>query len=44
MGKKYYDVVLVGVDNINELKRAYPNYFVDSKEFLQTLKKIIKRA
>ncbi len=41
-GKKEYDVVLVGVDTITDLKKAYPNYFVDSREFLEKLKKIIK--
>jgi len=43
-GKRDYDVVLVGVDNITELKRAYPNYFVDSREFLEYLQKIIKKG
>ena len=43
-GKRDYDVVLVGVDNVTELKRAYPNYFVDSREFLENLQKVIKKG
>lgn len=39
-----YDVVLVGVDTANDLRKAYPNYFVDSEEFLINLKKIIDKA
>jgi len=42
-GKKEFDVVLVGADTTSELKRAYPNYFVDSGEFIANLKKIINR-
>ncbi|MEK6973656.1 MAG: RelA/SpoT domain-containing protein [Nanoarchaeota archaeon] len=42
-GKKQYDVVLVGVDTINDLEKAYPNYFVDTGEFLRHLEKIIKK-
>jgi len=41
-GKKEYDVVLVGADTINDLKKAYPNYFVDTGDFLFYLRKIIK--
>ncbi len=40
-GKKEFDAVLVGVDAANDLKKAYPNYFADTKEFLENLKKII---
>jgi putative GTP pyrophosphokinase len=40
-GKKEYDVVLVGADSFVDLKNAYPNYFLDIKEFLKYLKKII---
>ncbi len=42
-GKKEYDVVLVGVDTTIELKKAYPNYFADTSEFLQNLQKIINK-
>ena len=38
--KKEYDVVLVGVDTANDLRKAYPNYFADTREFLEKLKKI----
>ncbi len=43
-GKKEYDVVLVGVDAANDLRKAYPNYFADTKEFLEHLKRIIAKA
>lgn len=43
MGKKEYDVVLVGADKSTDLKKAYPNYFVDCEEFLVNLNKIIKK-
>src|SRR3990167_4764318 len=43
-GKKEYDVVLVGADTTNDLKKAYPNYFVDTKEFLIHLQKILSKA
>ena len=41
-GKKEYDVVLVGADTTTDLRKAYPNYFVDSREFVEYLQKIIK--
>lgn len=42
--KKEYDVVLVGADTTNDLKKAYPNYFMDTKEFLINLKKILNKV
>jgi ppGpp synthetase/RelA/SpoT-type nucleotidyltranferase len=41
--KREYDVVLVGADTSNDLQKAYPNYFVDSGDFLVNLKKIIDK-
>ena len=43
-GKKEYDVVLVGADTTKDLKKAYPNYFVDTGEFLSFLQKILNKA
>ena len=43
IGKREYDVVLVGADTSNDLQKAYPNYFVDSGDFLSNLKKIIDK-
>ena len=34
------DVVLVAAKSLTELKKAYPNYFADSRIFIQNLKKI----
>jgi ppGpp synthetase/RelA/SpoT-type nucleotidyltranferase len=42
--KKEYDVVLVGVDATNDLRKAYPNYFADTEEFLENLKKILNKS
>ncbi len=39
-GQKDFDVVLVGVDKMDDLKKAYPNYFVDTKEFVEHVRKI----
>jgi ppGpp synthetase/RelA/SpoT-type nucleotidyltranferase len=41
--QKDYDVVLVGSNNIYDLQKAYPNYFVDTDEFILNLKKIISK-
>jgi len=38
-----YDVVLVSADNIQDLKKAYPNYFLDTKEFLRQLDTILNK-
>ncbi len=43
IGKKEFDVVLVGADNINDLRKAYPNYFADSGEFLSYIQKILSK-
>lgn len=40
---KDFDVVLVGVETLKDLKKAYPNYFTDIEEFLKTLEKIINK-
>jgi ppGpp synthetase/RelA/SpoT-type nucleotidyltranferase len=41
-GKAEYDVVLVGSDSATDLKKAYPNYFLDAREFLKYLDKILE--
>jgi putative GTP pyrophosphokinase len=33
-------VVLVKVDNYRELKEAYPSYFSDISEFIESLEKV----
>jgi len=40
--QKDYDVVLVGVDAAKDLKKAYPNYFIDTKDFVRELNEILK--
>ncbi|VVB77244.1 Region found in RelA / SpoT proteins [uncultured archaeon] len=42
-GQKEFDVVLVGIDNVKDLKKAYPNYFVDTNEFLRYLTAIVNK-
>ena len=39
--KKGYDVVLVKTNTLKDLKKAYPNYFLDTKDFVELLKKIV---
>ena len=41
--RKEYDVVLVSADNIKDLKKAYPNYFLDTKDFLRYLENILNK-
>jgi hypothetical protein len=36
------DAVLIGADSIDELKKAYPNYFVDTTGFLEYLRSYLK--
>lgn len=40
LGDKDYDIVLVGTDNIHDLKKAYPSYFLDTAEFVRHLQRI----
>jgi ppGpp synthetase/RelA/SpoT-type nucleotidyltranferase len=39
----YKDIVLVGADSIEELKQAYPNYFIDTAGFLEYLKSYLNK-
>lgn len=43
-GRTDYDVVLVGADTPKELEKAYPNYFVDTRDFIVELEKIIRKV
>jgi ppGpp synthetase/RelA/SpoT-type nucleotidyltranferase len=43
-GNKDFDVVLAGVNAAKDLRKAYPNYYVDMREFGQKLKGIIQKA
>lgn len=40
--KKEEDTVLVSSASLSELKKAYPNYFIDASEFIKQLKHIFK--
>ena len=40
-GKEDNDVVLVGADTSRDLRKAYPNYFNDSRDFIKELEKYI---
>lgn len=42
-GDRQYDVVLVSVDGVKELKKAYPNYFANTNDFIIELEKIINK-
>ncbi|MBI4217163.1 MAG: RelA/SpoT domain-containing protein [Chloroflexi bacterium] len=36
------DAVLVSVDSLNDLERAYPNYFADTRSFIEELEHALK--
>jgi hypothetical protein len=36
------DAVLVSVDSIDALRRAYPNYFLDTELFIDALNRALK--
>jgi ppGpp synthetase/RelA/SpoT-type nucleotidyltranferase len=38
------DVVLVSIDSISALKKAYPNYFADTVDFIATLHEVLNHA
>jgi hypothetical protein len=38
------DAVLVSVDSIDALRRAYPNYFLDTGVFVSTLQTMLQRT
>ncbi|MBN2778215.1 MAG: RelA/SpoT domain-containing protein [Bacteroidales bacterium] len=40
---KNRQIVLVSIDSVNELRSAYPNYFLDTKEFIRNMKLIQQR-
>ncbi len=42
-GNPNKDVVLVGAKSVEELKKAYLNYFADSKEFLEYLRNYLEK-
>src|SRR3989338_5455960 len=42
-GRGEYDVVLVGADTVKDLKKAYPNYFLDTKKILINLNKVLNK-
>jgi hypothetical protein len=42
--KKDADAVLVSVDRIENLRRAYPNYFLDTGLFLRTVQLALRRS
>ena len=37
----YVNVVLVATDSVSDIKKAYPNYFADSRYFVQLLHLIL---
>ena len=41
-GDREKDVVLVAAESVKALKKAYPNYFADTKYFVENLRKLIK--
>ena len=37
------EVVLVSVNSLRQVQRAYPNYFLDCKDFIENLKEVCQR-
>ena len=37
----HVDVVLVSVDDVKNLKQAYPNYFLDTTSFIKRIESIL---
>lgn len=42
--KKDWDVVLISVNDIKHLKRAYPNYYLDLNKFIKTFEGMLAQA
>lgn len=40
---EHVDVVLVVPDALEELRRAYPNYFLDARFFVETVRESCRR-
>lgn len=39
-----YDVVLISLDDFKQIQKAYPNYYLDCKTFIQTLEKEFEKG
>lgn len=37
------DIVMVSIDDLKSLKKAYPNYFLDARGFTNTIKNLAKK-
>lgn len=37
------DVVLISINDVKEIKRAYPNYFLDTQQFLSEIHKLLNK-
>ncbi|WP_300452958.1 RelA/SpoT domain-containing protein [Fusobacterium sp.] len=38
------DVVMVSVEGMKNIRKAYPNYFLDAKDFVRTIESLIKKV
>ena len=41
---KNWDVVLVSIDKIKSLQKAFPNYYLDSRSFVKKIEGFIAKA
>ena len=41
--KPNIEVVLIAAGNLKDIKKAYPNYFLDTQEFIKNLKSICQK-
>ncbi|SMN02086.1 hypothetical protein SPONL_505 [uncultured Candidatus Thioglobus sp.] len=42
LGNDAIEVVLLSIQNIKKLKQSYPNYFMDTEEFIKNLDKLFE--
>lgn len=43
LGNPDFDVVMVSADDLKSLKKSYPNYFLDARGFINTIKNLAKK-
>lgn len=42
--KPYIELVLISAGNLKEIKKAYPNYFLDTQDFIKSVKNICEKV
>ena len=42
--QEQWDICLVSLDDVKNLRRAYPNYYLDTRQFLVEVNKLLSGA